>query len=301
MKAPISSVIILCLLICLIGCQDNSLDVPFTYESDNFESPTSVKFIYPNNDVDSLAWSFSKNLSNDKSQLPSQDKSTRKEVTVGFSEPGFYGVKLITFRNNKRQEYYKRIQILLPTILSVSLINKYERPGINGLVSIYNSEKDAQSRQNVIASKSIGKYSSVSFSKLKAQKYFLRANMQDCNGRTLENDIIYSTREEIVANTWNRISLKIETEEVNIKLINVKDSMMKVFICKKDGCSSPSSDTPFDFTIESNSSKIIKLPLGYNDINCLYEDKVGDKIILKGASKGFQIECDSKIEWIIGS
>jgi hypothetical protein len=154
MKAPISSVIILCLLICLIGCQDNSLDVPFTYESDNFESPTSVKFIYPNNDVDSLAWSFSKNLSNDKSQLPSQDKSTRKEVTVGFSEPGFYGVKLITFRNNKRQEYYKRIQILLPTILSVSLINKYERPGINGLVSIYNSEKDAQSRQNVIASKS---------------------------------------------------------------------------------------------------------------------------------------------------
>ena len=299
MKAILPLFILLYLFI--TGCQDNSFDVPFIYESDSFEAPTSVKFTYPANDVDSLEWSFSKNLSNDKSQPPSHNKSIQKEVVVSFSEPGFYEVTFVTFRKNKRQAYSKRIQILLPTILSVSLMNKYERPGFVGFVSVYNSEKDAQLSQNSIGFGSVDKYSSISFYKLKPQQYFFRANMQDCSGEIIKNDIIYSTRDAITANNWNQISLKIETQEVNIKLINVKDSMMKVFICKKNGCSSPSSDTPFDFTIEPNSSKIIKLPLGYNNIDCLYEDKVGDKLILKGASKGFQIECDSKIEWIIGS
>jgi hypothetical protein len=293
MKTFYLLIVLLFVTITFWGCQTNDLDVPFTYESDNFEVPSAIKFRCSCKNVDSLKWSVSENLSNPQSIRPVFSNPKAKETLEYIYEPGYYDVSLQVFIKGKEQKYTKRIQIFAPTLMDVIVVNQYERFVQNWSISVFNSEEDARLFRNPVAAgySSIGY--SVTFSRLKPQRYFFRVQNERCDSKTI--DKVFSTKSEIIAHSNYGVSLSIDSGEAPITLINQRGSSVKIYLCRNASCGFPSSLPP-DYEIESGGRVTFIAPLGSLSFNYIFDNGSGT-----GGGGGVDVKCDKIVEYIIGN
>jgi hypothetical protein len=250
----------------LNSCKKEDIDVPFTYASDSFEAPSQVYFKCTANKYDSLRWFISENLSNTQSQRPNYSSLIQKDITTYFYTEGTYNVSLDVFLDGQEQKFSKNIKIFPSTTLDVTLYNQNNQIiRYDYDIELFNTEKDAQLRQNFITKESYSNGRGITIIKLKPQKYFLRIRYAGCVTQTLDKslDKVWETEGIIKANKPNEISVDIIDEQGTLTLKNSRgDSKVKVYICRAISCNSPSSDTKPTYIIEPLDSVTFKAPIG---------------------------------------
>ena len=283
---------VLTLSFLFIACQETSVDLPFTYESESFEAMGNVIFkcLKP---ADSVRWSFSGNLSDAQTQLPAHGQLTQKTIVAAFYSAGYYNVSLSIFLGGKEQKYVKNLRIFAPTSLDIIVLNQDNQFRQDNFgISLYSTKKDAQLSQNVVSTKSSNGNAGVTFTKLKAQVYYFKIQNYNCGNQT--NNEIYATSGPIIPYIANSIRIAANAGEGQVSLINPRgDSRARIYLCRSQTCSSPAPDRKPDYIIEPTKSVTFKVPVGRQSYFYSYDT----------AFNGFEnvvAKCDEVVEKTLG-